>query len=156
MIWPDGAVEFWSATALTLVKPRFCSCVCAALYWLPTTLGRLMAAVPEETVTVTGLPFAALFPLSGVVLVTLPPFWDELACWTATGLGPAASICAFAVVQLSPLTRGTLTEEPLPPFSRMTATMIAATSTTPAMSQPIQRRPPPLRCSISPPPPPVP
>src|ERR1700743_547674 len=95
-LWPEGAVDCWSGTGLTLVNPRFLSCCSAWDAWVPVRLGRAMFATPVETLTVTVLFLGTLLPLSGLVLITRPAFPDGLAVSFFTGTSPAALICAAA------------------------------------------------------------
>src|ERR1700733_10562091 len=108
-----------------------------------------MFATPVDTLTMTVLPLAALLPLSGLVLITRPACTPELVSLCSTGESPADLIADCACGQVMPSTCGTNVDEPLPPFSKITATMIAASTTSPEMTQGSQRRAPP-RWSPSP------
>ena len=77
---------------------------------IPTTLGTVTMAGPEETAKSTALPAVTLVPAAGLSLITLPAATVELL-WVVTvpTLRPAPVIAVVAADCVIPTTLGTLT-----------------------------------------------
>lgn len=84
--------------------------VVAAACVMPTTLGTVTEAGPDDTTKFTELPDAPFVPEVGLWLITLPAATVELLCVvTVPTLRPTPVIAVVAAAWVMPTTLGTAT-----------------------------------------------
>src|SRR5580704_15609373 len=76
---------------------------------LPSTFGRARIPGPEDTTTLTCVPFLTFVPLGGVVPTTRPLATRALAASDTAGESPSRCSDVTAAAWVSPLTLGTVT-----------------------------------------------
>jgi hypothetical protein len=121
---PCGAVAFGSGLC-AITRPLFdgldaavstdtwnpapCSDAVASLWLCPRTLGTVAVCGPDDTMSVTVLPFASCDPGAGCVVITLPDGTVVLAWLRERTEKPALLSVCVALTWSWPVTSGTLT-----------------------------------------------
>jgi hypothetical protein len=107
---PEDTVELDAVVTVPTVRPAPVIAVVAADCEIPTTLGTVTGAGPDDTVRLTVLPEAALAPAEGLWLITLPEGTVELlALVTVPSVNFAPVIALVAAAWVRPTTFGTVT-----------------------------------------------
>src|SRR5512139_512103 len=108
---PAATVELLCVVTVPTLRPTPVIAVVAAACVMPTTLGTVTGAGPDDTTRFTELPDATLEPEVGFWLITLPAATEELLCVvTVPTLRLAPVIAVVAAACVMPTTSGTDTE----------------------------------------------